>query len=97
MEGVWTMTTRRPGVRRAFQPAPEGLEDRQLLAKVVTGVDPAGDIWTLRLIGAGDLRVTNQPDATGNPVPLGQPAWIQDITLAGVSPTASKQIGRAHV
>ncbi len=87
------MTTRRRPGGRTFTPAPEGLEERKLLAKVATGVDPAGDVWTLQLVGPGDLRVINQPDSKGNIVPLGQPAWINEIDLAGTSPTSSKLVG----
>jgi hypothetical protein len=85
-------STRRPG-SRSFRPAPEGLEDRKLLSKTVSGVDASGDTWTLRLIGPGDVRVVNQPDSSGNPIPLGQPADIDTITVAGANPLTTRLIG----
>ncbi len=69
------------------------LEDRKVLAQVVQGVDIDGDKWFLRLIGPGSLRVINQPDASGNPVPLGAPALIQSIEIAGTAPLSSRLVG----
>ncbi len=86
------MATRRPG-DRAFRPSTEGLETRKLLSKTVTGTDVDGDTWELRLIGMGDLSVTNQPDSTGMPVPLGEPAQINEILIGGTDPTQSRLVG----
>ena len=69
------------------------LEDRKLLAQVVQGVDIDGDKWFLRLIGPGSLRVINQPDSAGNPVPVGAPALIQSIEIAGTAPLSSRVVG----
>lgn len=89
------MRTRRPG-GRAFRPASEGLEGRRLLSGVVRGVDFDGDVWTLRLIGPGDLRVNNQADAAGIEIPLGEPAAIDQITVGGTAPLASRLEGRVR-
>jgi hypothetical protein len=72
----------------------ESLEDRQLLSKTISGVDPDGDHWTMTLIGPGDFRVINQPNAAGDPVPIGQPAEIDKITIAGPDPLKTRLIGK---
>lgn len=69
------------------------LEDRRVLSQVIQGVDIDGDRWFLRLIGPGSIRVINQPDSSGNPVPLGQPALIQSIEIAGTANLASRLVG----
>lgn len=86
------MATRRPG-DRAFRPTTEGLESRKLLTKVITGVDIDGDTWELRLLGPGDLSVVNQPDANGDPIPLGEPALIDSILIGGPDPTQTRLVG----
>jgi hypothetical protein len=78
------MATRRAG-SRAFRPDPLMLETRRVLSAVVRGVDVDGDTWVLRLIGPGDLRVENQPDADDNFVPVGEPGLISQITIGGTS------------
>jgi hypothetical protein len=89
------MATRRPGAT-AFRPATEGLEVRKLLSGFARGVDTDGDVWTLRLIGPGDLRVLNQPDDDDIEVPLGEPAQIDSIEVAGTAPLASRLEGRVR-
>jgi hypothetical protein len=89
------MATRRPGAC-VFRPTAEGLEGRKLLSGLVRGVDIDGDRWTLRLVGPGDLRVINQPDADDFEVPLGEPALISEIDVAGTIPLASRLIGRVR-
>lgn len=69
------------------------LETRVVLSHVVSGVDIDGDKWFLRLMGPGTFRVINQPDASGNDVPLGTPALIQSIEIAGTAPLASRLVG----
>lgn len=69
------------------------LEDRLVLSQVIQGVDIDGDQWFLRLVGPGSIRVINQPDGTGNPVPLGTPALIQSIEIAGTASLTSRLIG----
>jgi hypothetical protein len=71
----------------------DALEDRLVLSQVIQGVDIDGDQWFLRLVGPGQIRVINQPDGSGNPVPLGTPALIQSIELAGTAPLTSRLIG----
>src|SRR5512135_3294508 len=75
--GVWSMSTRKPSPRnRALRPAPEDLEDRQMLSRMFTGTDPTtGATWTLQLIGPGSLDVTKQADGA-----------INQITVAGAEP-----------
>ncbi len=79
---------------RSLKPGAESLETRQLLARTISGIDLDGDTWTLRLVGAGDLRVTQQPaTSTGDPVALGQPGLIDTITLTGPDPLQTRLIG----
>ena len=69
------------------------LETREVLSQVISGVDIDGDTWFLRLIGPGTFRVINQPDSSGNDVPLGTPALIQSIEIAGTANLASRMVG----
>lgn len=79
---------------RSLKPGAESLESRKLLARTVSGVDLDGDTWTLRLVGAGDLRVTQQPaTSTGAATPLGQPGLIDTITITGPDPLQTRLIG----
>ncbi len=81
---------RRP---RTFRPTPDVLEERQLMARMLSGTDIDGDIWTLKLTGPGDLRVTTQPDASGNDTTLTAPALINTITITGANPDETRLIG----
>ena len=81
---------RRP---RTFRPMPDALEGRQLMARMISGTDIDGDIWTLKLTGPGDLRVTTQPDASGNPTSLSSPALINTITITGANPNSTRLVG----
>ncbi|MEW4568375.1 hypothetical protein AB1L88_10960 [Tautonia sp. JC769] len=77
-----------------FRPGPDVLESRQMLSTVFHGVDFDGDLWTLRLVGPGSLRVTNQPGTDGvTPVPIGQPGLIDTITVQGANPAQTRLIG----
>ena len=88
------MSTRKQSSRnRAFRPAADDLETRQLLSGVVTGRDIDGDLWTLRLVGPGAISVTKQNDASGNPTTLMDPSEINTITIGGTDPTKSQLIG----
>lgn len=78
---------------KAVRLSPEVLESRQLLSAVVSGTDIDGDKWVLVLNGPGDLRVTNQPDSNGNPVPLTQPGLIDTITVGGADPLRTRLTG----
>lgn len=74
---------------KGMRPVAEALETRQLLTKVIRGVDIDGDTWVLKLIGPGDFRVTTQND-----VPLNQPSLIEDITIAGGRTVETRLEGR---
>ncbi len=87
------MPTRRPQWR-ALRPKLEGLELRQMLSQTISGIELDGDRWVLHLVGPGDLRVVQQKDSSGNPVPLGQPGLIQEITIAGANPDQTRLIGK---
>jgi hypothetical protein len=78
---------------RAVRPTPETLEDRKLLAKMVSGLDADGDMWTLKLTGPGDLRVTKMPDASGNPTSLNALSDIATIEVAGPDPVTTRLDG----
>ncbi len=78
----------------SFRPGPDCLEGRQMLSTVYHGVDFDGDLWTLRLVGPGSLRVTNQPGTDGvTPVPIGEPGLIDTITVQGANPSKTRLIG----
>ncbi len=79
-----------PGRPRALRPSAECLEARQLLAASVSGVNTAGDHWTLTLTGRGTLQVLKQNDATGNPAALTSRTEIKSITIAGTDPTGTR-------
>ncbi len=87
------MSTRRTR-SRALVPMPEDLESRRLLSQTVSGLDEKGDQWVLKLIGPGALRVTKQPDSSGNPTALGDQTAIDAITVAGTNPSTSRLIGQ---
>lgn len=77
----------------AFQPGRELLERRELLAKTIRGLDPDGDRWVLRLLGPGSVAVVNVNGSDGQPIPIGQPALIRSISIAGASPGSTRLIG----
>jgi hypothetical protein len=89
------MSTRKPSPQnRALRPAPEDLEDRQMLSATVSGTDIDGDMWTLRLIGPGSLAVTKQNGPDGMPLPLTTPSEINQITIGGAEPLVTRLIGK---
>jgi hypothetical protein len=88
-----SMPSRRSG-SRALRPQPEQLEGRQLLSKLVTGMDIDGDTFTLKLEGAGDLRVIKQNGADGNPQSLDSMSQINMIEVAGANPNKTRLIGQ---
>jgi hypothetical protein len=82
------------GRSRALRPAAENLEPRQLLAATVSGMDTAGDKWTLKLLGPGTLQVVKQTDpSTGDPGTLDSATEINSITIAGTDPRHTRLIG----
>ena len=74
------------GRSRALQPSAESLEGRQLLSGTVSGVDTAGDRWTLTLSGRGSIQVIKQPDATGTASALTAATEIRSIVISGSDP-----------
>jgi hypothetical protein len=82
-----------PSRFRAIRPAAEDLEQRQLLAGSVSGINTEGDAWTLTLIGPGSIKVTKQPDANGNATGLTDPSEINTISVYGTDPLTSRLIG----
>ncbi|WP_422926550.1 hypothetical protein [Singulisphaera sp. PoT] len=88
------MSTRKLHPRnRSLKPTTEGLEDRRLLSATVTGTDSDGDTWSLRLIGPGDISVTKQNGADGQPGALDSATEINTITIAGTDPTKTRLVG----
>ncbi|WP_435016620.1 hypothetical protein TA3x_004193 [Tundrisphaera sp. TA3] len=79
---------------RALRPSAESLEGRQLLAASLTGINSAGDRWTLDLKGPGTLQVVKQDDASGNPGALDSATEIKSITISGTDSLKTKLIGR---
>ena len=91
------MSTRKQTQRtRAFRPEADSLESRQLLSGMVTGTDSKGDIWTLQLVGPGQLSVLKQNDSNGNPAPLNSATDIKSITIGGTDPLQSRLIGTVN-
>lgn len=81
-------------LERAIKPSGENLEGRQLLSAVVTGLDQQGNLWALRVIGPGNLRVTKQPDSSGNPAPLDSLTPINQILISGADSLKTKLVGK---
>ncbi len=77
------------GRTRALRPSTESLEGRQLLSGSVSGVDTAGDHWTLTLSGRGSIQVIKQPDATGTATALTAATEIKTIILSGTDPNST--------
>lgn len=87
-------TRKHPSRFRAIRPSTESLEGRQLLSGVASGVDSRGNAFVLRLVGPGTIRVTKQPDASGDPTTLTDRTDIASITLAGTDPLATRLVGQ---
>lgn len=82
------------GRSRALRPSAEVLEVRQMLSTTVSGMDTAGDKWTLTLLGKGALQVLKQDDATtGQPAALNSKTEIKSITISGTDPRSTRLIG----
>ena len=91
------MSTRKQTQRtRAFRPEADSLESRQLLSGLVTGTDSKGDIWTLQLVGPGQISVVKQNDSNGKPAPLNSATDISTITVGGTDPVQSRLIGTVN-
>lgn len=74
------------GRLRALRPSAESLEGRQLLSGTVSGVDTAGDHWTLNLAGRGSIQVIKQPTTAGAATSLTDASEIQSIIISGTDP-----------
>src|SRR5215469_1666001 len=86
--------------RRSLRPAAEHLESRQLLASgfgkptaMVSGTDPDGAQWTLRLYGPGTLNVVDANGTAFTNQNRNTPALINTITVAGAITTATRLVG----
>src|ERR1700739_1149423 len=96
------MSKRNPSPsRRSLRPLAEGLETRQLLSSSpygtptaqVSGTDPDGTYWTLRLYGPGTLNVV---DKNGNPftkATANTPHSIDTIAVAGANTSLTRLVG----
>lgn len=85
-------TQKQHGRSRALRPAAECLEGRQLLSGTVSGMDTAGDQWTLTVLGRGKVQVLKQNDSTGNPAALDSATEIKSIILSGTDPTSTRLV-----
>jgi hypothetical protein len=65
-----------------------------MLSTTVSGMDTAGDKWTLTLLGKGAIQVLKQNDATtGQPAALTSKTEINSITISGTDPRSTRLIG----
>lgn len=86
-------TRKQQGRSRALRPSAESLEGRQLLAGSVTGLNTAGDRWTLTVLGRGKIQVLKQDDpTTGAPAALDSRTEINSIVLSGTDPTSTRLV-----
>ena len=85
-------TKQRQSRSRATRLSAESLEGRQLLSGTVSGMDTAGDRWTLTVIGKGAIQVLKQNDSTGSPAALNSATEINSITLSGTDPTSTRLV-----
>ncbi|MFO0956284.1 MAG: hypothetical protein U0800_02325 [Isosphaeraceae bacterium] len=84
-------TPMKPRRTRAITPATEALEVREMLSRVVTGIDADGDRWKLAIHGPGEFRVTTQ-----NNVPTKQGGLINTITVAGGRTLQTRLVGNVR-
>ncbi len=95
------MSKRNPSPsRRSLRPQAEGLETRQLLASAyptptaqVSGTDPDGAQWTLRLYGPGTLNVVDQNGNAFTKATKFTPDLIDTITVGGSITSETKLVG----
>ena len=85
-------TQKQHGRSRGLRPSAESLEGRQLLAGSVSGMNTAGDHWTLTVLGKGKVQVIKQPDSTGIPSALDSATEIQSIVLSGTDPRQTRLV-----
>jgi hypothetical protein len=96
------MSKRNPSPpRRSLRPLTEGLESRQLLSSFtsgkltaqVSGTDPDGAHWTLRLYGPGTLNVVDQNGNAFTKATKNTPDLINRITVAGAINEETRLVG----
>src|SRR5579884_1668768 len=92
-----------------LRPRPEGLESRQLLSSLpealpiapvggkptaqVSGTDPDGAHWTLKLYGPGTLNVVDTAGNAFSKVTNNTPDSIGTITVGGSNTTQTRLVG----
>lgn len=86
--------------RRSLRPLGECLETRQLLSNAygtptaqVSGTDPSGAHWTLRLYGPGTLNVVDQNGNAFTKAGSNTPDSINTITVAGANNSQTRLVG----
>jgi hypothetical protein len=86
--------------RRSLRPSAEHLESRQLLASglgkptaMVSGTDPDGAQWTLRLFGPGTLNVVDANGTAFTNSNRNTPNLINTITVAGAITSETRLVG----
>ena len=95
------MSKRKPSPpTRSHRPVAESLETRQLLSSgygtptaVVSGTDPDGAQWTLRLYGPGTLNVVDKNGAAFTKATANNVDSISRITVAGSITGETKLVG----
>jgi hypothetical protein len=85
---------------RSIRPAAETLESRQLLSlgfgkptATVSGTDPDGASWTLRLYGPGTLNVVDANGTAFTAANRTTPDLINTITVAGAITSETRLVG----
>ena len=63
-----------------------------MLAGSISGMNTAGDHWTLTVLGKGKVQVIKQNDSTGNPAALDSATEISSILLSGTDPTSTRLV-----
>ena len=71
---------------------PRAWRSGKLLAGSVSGMNTAGDQWTLTVLGKGKVQVIKQNDSTGNPAALDSATEIKSIILSGTDPTSTRLV-----
>ncbi len=86
--------------RRSLRPLGECLETRQLLSNAygtptaqVSGTDPDGAHWTLRLYGPGTLNVVDQNGTAFDKAGSTTPDLINTITVGGAISSETRLVG----
>ena len=84
---IETATNKQHGRSRAYRPVAESLEARMVLSGSVSGVNTAGDHWTLTVLGRGKVQVIKQDNTA-----LTDPSEIQSIILSGTDPNSTRLV-----